>query len=51
MQKPVSVVKDNILQLSDDIFEEIGVPSTKVTPSLVSFVNFIYIFFLLNELY
>ncbi|XP_012575576.1 uncharacterized protein, partial [Cicer arietinum] len=30
VKKPVSLLEDNILQLSDDIFEEIGLPSTKV---------------------
>ncbi|KAK7393046.1 hypothetical protein VNO78_21497 [Psophocarpus tetragonolobus] len=30
LQKPVSWLEDNILLLSDDIIEEIGVPSTKV---------------------
>ncbi|KAL3033755.1 hypothetical protein AAZX31_02G154100 [Glycine max] len=30
VQKPVSLLEDNILQLSNDIFEEIGAPSTKV---------------------
>ncbi|XP_014623056.1 uncharacterized protein LOC114391384 isoform X1 [Glycine soja] len=29
-EKPVSLLEDNILQLSNDIFEEIGAPSTKV---------------------
>ncbi|KAA8517883.1 hypothetical protein F0562_015357 [Nyssa sinensis] len=28
--KPVSFLEDNILQLGDDIFDEIGVPTTKV---------------------
>ncbi|KAL1815087.1 hypothetical protein DCAR_0519314 [Daucus carota subsp. sativus] len=28
--KPVSVLEDNIMQLQDDIFDEIGVPATKV---------------------
>ncbi|KAI4348565.1 hypothetical protein L6164_009274 [Bauhinia variegata] len=31
LNKPVSLLQDNILQLEDDIFEEIPVPSTKVT--------------------
>lgn len=28
--KPVSVLEDNIMQLQDDIFDEIGVLATKV---------------------
>ena len=41
LKKPVSLLEDNILQLADDIFEEIGLPSTKVPLSLVSFSELI----------
>lgn len=38
VRKPVSLLQDNILQLADDIFEEIGVPSTKVPLTLTNFL-------------
>lgn len=38
--KPVSLLQDNILQLEQDIFEEIGVPFTEVGLLLISFFAF-----------
>lgn len=38
IEKPVSLLEDNILQLEDDIFDEIGVPTTKVSSLSFSLV-------------
>lgn len=41
LEKPVSFVNDNILQLADDIFDEISVSHTKVCPIILVSLIFV----------
>lgn len=40
LEKPTSFVKDNILQLADDIFDEISVSHTKVCPIVLPYLRY-----------